>query len=106
MITNKTGTDRPTQKSHKVPAETTALVHRYGQIGISAVAAAVALPGRGQESGLCAGLHATRCSTGRATPPPDLRAASFIRIEHISMWGQTVPPNFIVLQRRRRSGHE
>jgi hypothetical protein len=45
MITNKTGTDRPTQKSHKVPAETTALVSRYRQIGISAVAAAVRYQG-------------------------------------------------------------
>lgn len=45
MNTNNTGTDRPTQKSQKVPAETTALVHCYGQIGISAVVAAVRYQG-------------------------------------------------------------
>jgi hypothetical protein len=45
MITNKTGTDRPTQKSHKGPAEATALVHCYRQIGISAVAAAARYQG-------------------------------------------------------------
>jgi hypothetical protein len=45
MNTNKTGTDRPTQKSQQVPTEATALVHCYGQIGIPAVAAAVRYQG-------------------------------------------------------------
>ena len=45
MITNKTGTNRPTSKSQQVPAESVALVHCYGEIGISAVAAAVRYQG-------------------------------------------------------------
>jgi hypothetical protein len=45
MTTTKTGTNRPTHKAQTVAAEAAALVHCYGQIGISAVAAAARYQG-------------------------------------------------------------